>query len=61
MSVADYGRGFDQDTIAAGMGTLGMRERAVLIGGRLWIEAFPGIGTTVQVTLPRIQLARAKG
>ena len=58
MSIADYGRGFDESSIVAGMGTLGMRERAVLIGARLWIDAFPGYGTTVQVNLPREQLAR---
>jgi two-component system sensor histidine kinase UhpB len=60
MSVTDYGRGFDETTIAAGMGTLGMRERAVLIGARLWIDAFPGFGTTVQVTLPRSQLTSTR-
>ncbi|MGH3992891.1 MAG: hypothetical protein ACRDSN_10570 [Pseudonocardiaceae bacterium] len=30
----------------------GMRERALLVGGRLWIESRPGQGTEVRLTIP---------
>lgn len=53
MTVTDYGRGYDRDATSAGMGTVGMQERAVLIGAELWIDTFPGYGTSVHVTLPR--------
>ncbi|RME40970.1 MAG: HAMP domain-containing protein [Caldilineae bacterium] len=35
-----------------GVGLLGMRERAELLGGRLTLDARPGAGTTVQVDIP---------
>ena len=35
-----------------GLGLLGMRERAALIGGELTLTAVPGSGTTVVLTLP---------
>jgi signal transduction histidine kinase len=34
------------------LGIIGMRERAMLINGRLSIQATPGKGTTVTVTAP---------
>ena len=39
-----------------GMGILGMRERALLLGGTLSVDGSPGRGTTVRVTLPRASL-----
>jgi signal transduction histidine kinase len=39
-----------------GMGILGMRERALLLGGTLSVDSAPGRGTTVRVTLPRASL-----
>jgi two-component system, chemotaxis family, CheB/CheR fusion protein len=53
--IEDNGSGFD--TVAKlnrkhGLGLLGMRERAMLIGGTLEIEAGPEKGTTVFVRLP---------
>ena len=56
MTVSDYGRGFDRGVIAPGVGTLGMQERAVLLGARLWIDSYPGYGTSVRVTMPRTSL-----
>ena len=35
-----------------GLGLLGMRERAMLIGGQLDITSTPGVGTTVTLLLP---------
>jgi signal transduction histidine kinase len=51
--VADDGRGFDADeTRSDALGLVGMRERAVLVGGRLSIESAPGGGTTLTVEVP---------
>jgi signal transduction histidine kinase len=53
--IEDNGRGFDVNDLAVqgveekGMGLIGMRERAVLIGGTFEIESQPGDGTTVIV------------
>jgi two-component system, NarL family, sensor histidine kinase UhpB len=57
MTITDYGRGFDGALIAPGIGTIGMKERAVLIGALLTIDSAPGAGTSVHVTLPRPALA----
>ncbi len=51
--VRDDGRGFAGDATAAGLGILGMEERATVCGGQLSIESHPGSGTAVLVTLPR--------
>jgi len=54
--IEDDGVGFDtEQTITEtdrGLGLLGMRERAALIGGTLEIEASPNQGTTVYARLP---------
>jgi two-component system, NarL family, sensor histidine kinase UhpB len=34
------------------LGILGMRERALLLGGELTIRGVPGYGTSVTVRLP---------
>jgi signal transduction histidine kinase len=49
--IEDRGRGFDADTelmSANTSGLSGMRERAVLLGGRLTIESSPGGGTRIR-------------
>jgi signal transduction histidine kinase len=52
--IGDNGRGVDLDeTRRAGLGTLGMRERAVILGGQLWIESQSGDGTTVRAVFPK--------
>jgi signal transduction histidine kinase len=51
--VTDDGRGFHVDGTRPGaLGLVGMRERAVLVGGRLSIESEPGRGTTLIVEVP---------
>jgi two-component system sensor histidine kinase UhpB len=51
LSVCDNGRGVVQgDTV--GTGIRGMRERALMVGGRLGVEARPEGGTLVRLTLP---------
>ena len=50
LRITDDGRGVDTDpSRVLGLGTVGMRERALLIGGRLTVESKGGRGTTVTV------------
>jgi signal transduction histidine kinase len=56
--IEDNGQGFEINNIeiqggeVKGMGLIGMRERAVLIGGKIEIESQPGDGTTIIVRAP---------
>ncbi len=56
--VADDGSGFDVAAATAraaggsSLGVLGMRERAMFVGGRVEIESEPGRGTEVRAILP---------
>ena len=52
MQVRDDGCGYDPDQQGSGLGILGMRERAGLLGGKVTIASRPGQGTTVEVSLP---------
>jgi len=50
--VEDDGIGLNPARIEETSGVLGMRERAVLLGGSLTIESAPGAGTTIYAKLP---------
>ncbi|HUG64124.1 MAG TPA: GAF domain-containing protein [Gaiellaceae bacterium] len=51
--VEDDGRGFlPNNPRSTGLGLVGMRERAGLVGGRIAIESTPGAGTTLVVEIP---------
>ena len=55
LEIHDNGIGFDVEK-AKGLksfGLLGMRERAIALGGILDIESTPAQGTTVRLTIPR--------
>ncbi len=55
ISVEDDGAGFDLSTVergGGGLGLMGMRERAAILGGRLTILSEVGEGTRVDVALP---------
>ena len=58
LEIADDGRGFDLARArrrmleGASVGLLGMEERAALIGGEVHIDAAPGAGTRIRVSLP---------
>jgi PAS domain S-box-containing protein len=55
VQIEDQGIGFDPEVaLAAGTSTglAGMRERAVLLGGKLTIESAPGAGTCLTAELP---------
>jgi signal transduction histidine kinase len=59
LDVSDNGRGFDPQLVAqletdrqAGWGLVGIRERALLLGGECRIDTAPGAGTHLQVMVP---------
>jgi two-component system sensor histidine kinase UhpB len=52
LSVADNGSGFAFADEGKGLGLSGMRERALLVGGRLEVDSRPGTGTTVKLEVP---------
>jgi signal transduction histidine kinase len=59
LSVSDDGVGFDADAVTSGphdvgLGLLGMRERAALIGGTLQIESTAGEGTSIILSAPAV-------
>jgi two-component system sensor histidine kinase UhpB len=49
--VVDDGAGFDPAGTPAGLGLTGMRERAVLAGGRVDVRSAPGRGTAIELRL----------
>jgi two-component system sensor histidine kinase UhpB len=49
--IDDDGFGFDARTTARGLGLTGMRERAVLAGGRVAVLSVPGEGTLVELRI----------
>ncbi len=54
LEIRDDGEGIPMDSIdsSESLGIIGMRERAMLIDGRLSIHGVSGQGTTVSVTVP---------
>ncbi|MCH7892478.1 MAG: two-component sensor histidine kinase, partial [Gemmatimonadetes bacterium] len=53
--VEDDGEGFDDRRVGegAGLGLLGMKERAVSVGGSVRVESTPGGGTRVRLSIPQ--------
>jgi len=58
VEVKDDGRGFESEAgpCEPGLGLVGMRERAFILGGRLEVESVRGRGTTVRAIVPMEQL-----
>ena len=54
LSIEDNGKGFDKQKTAGKqtLGILGMKERAMMMGGSYEINSVPGKGTTITVILP---------
>jgi signal transduction histidine kinase len=54
LQVKDNGRGISDSEMTGGksLGLLGMRERAVILGGKVDIEGLPNQGTTVSIFIP---------
>jgi PAS domain S-box-containing protein len=61
LEVRDNGRGIAAEQLSArgSLGILGMRERALLLGGEFTIDGEPGRGTTVRVRIPIAGRAQA--
>jgi len=60
VTVADDGGGFDPNRLRdGGSGLAGMRERAMLAGGRLDVRTVPGEGTTIELVLDATRGRRA--
>ena len=53
VDVVDDGRGFDRETIWGGVGLAAMHERADALDGELSIHSARGMGTQVQLRIPR--------
>ncbi|WLR47427.1 GAF domain-containing sensor histidine kinase [Halobacillus litoralis] len=54
MTVTDHGSGFqvEADDDRRTLGLISMKERAELLGGKLFVRSEPGAGTTIEVFLP---------
>lgn len=55
ITIEDDGRGFDPSNVKAkggGLGLVGLKERANMIGGAIFIDSSVGRGTKIQVNLP---------
>jgi signal transduction histidine kinase len=54
LTVKDNGRGISEEEIAntRSIGLIGMRERAMLIGGEITLQGSPGKGTTMTLRAP---------
>ncbi len=59
VEIADDGRGYDPDFHRPGLGFVGMKERALILGGACRIDSHPGVGTTVWASFPRELVAEA--
>jgi PAS domain S-box-containing protein len=60
LEVHDNGKGINKEELLAGrsLGILGMRERALLLGGGLAISGGPGQGTTIEVRIKEVTTKR---
>jgi signal transduction histidine kinase len=62
LEIHDNGLGIREEQLSAGrsLGILGMRERALLLGGELTISGTAGKGTTVKVRIPSVRRESAE-
>ncbi len=56
LEIQDNGKGISKEQLSSSnsLGILGMRERAVILGGELTVSGAPGKGTTVRVRIPEV-------
>ena len=52
LEIKDNGIGFDPDRRGQTFGLLGIKERAMMVGGTAMVSSAPGEGTVVTVTIP---------
>ncbi|HEX5338224.1 MAG TPA: PAS domain-containing protein [Gallionella sp.] len=61
LKIRDNGKGFDNQSIKCdSFGLVGMRERALLLGGKVIINSKTGAGTEVEVHIPRHNISRVQ-
>ncbi|MGE5471539.1 MAG: PAS domain S-box protein [Bacteroidota bacterium] len=54
LSISDNGRGFTQNASrSGGIGLIGMRERAHILGGSFCVNSTPGQGTVIEAVIPQ--------
>lgn len=58
IEILDDGTGFDNESLptAKSFGLMGMKERALAVGGKVEITSAPGLGTVVFVEIPLLQV-----
>ena len=61
LEVRDNGRGMNEGLGTGSLGILGMRERALLLGGELTISGATGEGTVVRVRIPQTHVPQTHG
>ena len=49
LTLADNGKGFDVEEVVKGNGLNNMRNRAKRLGGKLYIDSKPGMGTVINL------------
>ncbi len=54
LDIRDNGAGFDPTDVSLGLGLLGMRERASMLGARFYVKSMPNQGTEIQVRVPNL-------
>lgn len=59
LKITDNGRGMtiERGSRENGLGLVGMRERAIMLGGKLKIQSHTGAGTSIEVRIPKISKA----
>jgi signal transduction histidine kinase len=53
LKITDDGKGFDTNQKSPHLGLVGLRERAMSVGGQMNISSEPGMGTTITVLVPK--------
>jgi signal transduction histidine kinase len=61
LEVEDHGKGMGADTARRGLGVVGMRERAAIVGGTIEFLRPPEGGTLVRLTVPLEGRERQEG
>lgn len=55
LNVKDNGKGYDTNQKNSGIGLLGMRERAISVGGHFTVNSSPNNGAQIHVRLPILE------
>ncbi len=58
LRVQDNGKGFDTQQMSPGIGIVGMRERAVAVGGKFMVHSLPNDGTEIMLNCQLREIRR---